>query len=98
MLESYAQGGNGRRPTAAELGSGCQHRAYARKLTKTPWDLSRSDYKVLEQDLGPARAMATFWWLCRGLYMTRVSDGFQLPLERDNVFQDFYSKKPSAAK
>jgi hypothetical protein len=38
--------------------------------------------------------MATFWWLCRGLYMTRVSDGFQLPLERDNVFADFY-KKPA---
>jgi hypothetical protein len=36
--------------------------------------------------------MATFWWLCRGLYMTRVSDGFQLPLERDNVFADFYAK------
>ena len=36
--------------------------------------------------------MATFWWLCRGLYMTRVSDGFQLPLERDNVFRDFYAK------
>ena len=34
--------------------------------------------------------MATFFWVCRGLYMTRVSDGFQLPLERDNVFADFY--------
>jgi hypothetical protein len=33
--------------------------------------------------------LATFRWLCRGLYMTRVSDGFQLPLERDNVFQDY---------
>jgi hypothetical protein len=32
--------------------------------------------------------MSIFWWLCRGLYMTRVSDGFQLPLEHDNVFQD----------
>jgi hypothetical protein len=39
--------------------------------------------------------MATFWWLCRGLYMTRVSDGFQLPLERDNVFADFFGKSPS---
>ncbi|HZW32844.1 MAG TPA: hypothetical protein VFF52_19170 [Isosphaeraceae bacterium] len=66
--------------------------AYARKLTKTPWALTRTDYKVLEQDLGPERAMATFWWLCRGLYMTRVSDGFQLPLERDNVFADFFGK------
>ena len=64
--------------------------AYARKLTKTPWELTKADYKRLEQDLGPERAMATFWWLCRGLYMTRVSDGFQLPLERDNVFADFF--------
>ena len=47
--------------------------AYARKLTKTPWALSAADYNVVEQDLGPERAMATFWWLCRGLYMTCAS-------------------------
>lgn len=63
---------------------------YARKLSKTPWELTASDYQSLEQDLGSAEAMATFWWLCRGLYMTRVSDGFQLPLERENVFTRFY--------
>ena len=61
--------------------------AYARKLSKTPWELTAEDYQVIERDLGPDKAMATFWWLCRGLYMTRVSDGFQLPLERENVFQ-----------
>ena len=71
--------------------------AYARKLTKTPWELTPADYHVLEQDLGPEKAMATFWWLCRGLYMTRVSDGFQLPLERDNVFADFYPKNAPPA-
>jgi alkylhydroperoxidase family enzyme len=60
--------------------------AYARKLSQAPWDLAAADYKTLEADFGPHKAMATFWWLCRGLYMTRVSDGFQLPLERDNVF------------
>ncbi len=64
--------------------------AYARKLTKAPWTLTPADYKALEADLGPDAAMATFWWLCRGLYMTRVSDGFALPLERENVFMDFY--------
>jgi alkylhydroperoxidase family enzyme len=68
--------------------------AYARKLSRTPWDLTPDDYKRLEEDLGPKRAMASFWWLCRGLYMTRVSDGFQLPLERENVFQNFFPKKP----
>ena len=74
--------------------------AYARKLSKTPWELTAADYKALESDLGPDKAMATFWWLCRGLYMTRVSDGFQLPLERDNVFGDFYGKpaRPGASK
>lgn len=66
--------------------------AYARKLSRTPWELTAVEYATLETDLGPDQAMATFWWLCRGLYMTRVSDGFQLPLERDNVFQDFYRK------
>lgn len=62
--------------------------AYARKLTKAPWTLTSADYAELEKDLGPAQAMSTFWWLCRGLYMTRISDGFQLPLERENVFGD----------
>jgi hypothetical protein len=67
--------------------------AYARKLSQTPWELTAADYRVLEKDLGPDKAMFTFWWLCRGLYMTRVSDGFQLPLERDNVFADGLPKK-----
>ncbi len=60
--------------------------AYARKLSKEPWALTKEDYARLEKDLGPEVAMSTFWWLCRGLYMTRISDGFQLPLERENVF------------
>lgn len=60
--------------------------AYARKLSRTPGELTPEEYKTLVTDLGPDQAMATFWWLCRGLYMTRVSDGFQLPLERENVF------------
>ncbi len=66
--------------------------ALARKLTRTPWRLSPADYRTLENDLGPKAAMATFWWLCRGLYMTRVSDGFQLPLERENVFAEYATK------
>jgi alkylhydroperoxidase family enzyme len=69
--------------------------AYARKLSKTPWNLTEADYKTLETDLGPDKAMATFWWLCRGLYMTRISDGFQLPLERENVFADPAIPKPA---
>ena len=60
--------------------------AYARKLTRAPKELTREDYLALEKDFGPRRAMSIFIWLCRGLYMTRISDGFQLPLERENVF------------
>jgi len=71
--------------------------AYARKLTATPWALTRADYEVLERDLGPEGAMAVFFWLCRGLYMTRVSDGFQLRLEADNVFADHAAAPPPQA-
>ncbi|MFO0818361.1 MAG: hypothetical protein U1A77_10495 [Pirellulales bacterium] len=63
--------------------------AYASKLTKTPWLLTAADYAQLECDFGAKAAMAIFFWLCRGLYMTRVSDGFQLQLESDNVFTEF---------
>lgn len=66
--------------------------AYARRLTKSPWTLTADDYATLVQDFGEARAMSTFWWLCRGLYMTRISDGFQLPLEKENVFYDLSKK------
>lgn len=74
-----------------------QQRAFqfARKLTKTPWELTQTDYARLEQDLGTKETMATFFWLCRGLYMTRVSDGFQLQLESDNVFADYAPTKPT---
>ena len=61
--------------------------AYARKLSRTPWNLTPEDYRALEKDYGAKPALSIFWWLCRGLYMTRVSDGFQLPLERENVFR-----------
>lgn len=61
--------------------------AFARKLTRSPWELTAVDYHSLETEFGKQKAMSIFWWLCRGLYMTRVSDGFQLPLERENVFE-----------
>jgi hypothetical protein len=61
--------------------------AFAKKLSREPWELTADDYRSLESDFGPKKAMGIFWWLCRGLYMTRISDGFQLPLERENVFE-----------
>ena len=44
------------------------------------------DVQGLVQHFGTARALDVIWWTCRCHYMTRVADGFQLPLERDNVF------------
>ena len=65
-----------------------EQRAYsfARKLSRKPSELTPVDYQTLESDFGNQQAMSIFWWLCRGLYMTRISDGFQLPLEGENVF------------
>jgi hypothetical protein len=60
--------------------------AFARKLSQTPWEMTADDYRSLVNDYGEQEGMALFWWMCRGLYMTRISDGFQLPLERENVF------------
>lgn len=60
--------------------------AFARKLSQTPWEMTKKDIDSLEEDWGAHKSMGLFWWMCRGLYMTRISDGFQLPLERDNVF------------
>lgn len=57
------------------------------KPTRIVWNLVCMGY-------GPRDAMAIFFWLCRGLYMTRISDGFALQLEHDNVFVDF--AKPSS--
>ena len=69
--------------------------AFARKLTKTPWTMKPEDFVGLEKDYGERDAMAIFFWLCRGLYMTRVSDGFALQLESDNVFADFAKQAES---
>ena len=44
----------------------------------------------LERDFGPERAIVVLTAACRGHYMTRISNGFQLSLERDNVFREWY--------
>src|SRR5262249_13332768 len=67
--------------------------AFARKQTKTPWAISKEDVNDLIRHFGRERALDVIWWSCRCHYMTRVADAFQLPLERENVFQD-----PPAAK
>jgi alkylhydroperoxidase family enzyme len=71
--------------------------AFARKLTRSPWTISTAEIEGLKRDFGPDRAMAILWTTCRGHYMTRISNGFQLSLERDNVFRDRLINAPVPA-
>jgi alkylhydroperoxidase family enzyme len=59
---------------------------FARKLTRVPWMVTRSDIEVLEAHLGREHALDSIWYICWCNYMTRVADAFQIPLESENVF------------
>jgi hypothetical protein len=61
--------------------------AFARKMSKEPWAITTEDVDELKKYFGAERALDVIWWSCRCHYMTRVADAFQLPLERENVFQ-----------
>lgn len=61
--------------------------AFARKLALTPWDASRRDAELLVAHLGCDAAIDLIWQASRCNYMTKVADAFQLPLEKENVFQ-----------
>jgi alkylhydroperoxidase family enzyme len=65
--------------------------AFARKLTRDPGTISAADIEGLKRDFGPERALYTLVYACRCNYMTRISNGFQLSLERENVFHEYYS-------
>jgi len=60
---------------------------FAHKQAKTPGSIDSGDLERLIDQFGRERALDVIWWSCRCHFMTRVADGFQLPLERDNVFQ-----------
>ena len=62
---------------------------FARKLTRTPWNVDDADIHRLVDDFGPERALDVIWWASRCQFMTKISDAFQLQLERENVFADF---------
>jgi hypothetical protein len=61
---------------------------FARKQAKSPWTIESSDMCGLVEHFGRHRALDVLWWACRCHYMTRVADAFQLPLEKENVFED----------
>lgn len=66
--------------------------AFARKQAKAPWSITDEDVQSLVEYFGPERTADVIWWSCRCHYMTRVADAFQLPLEKENVFQSPPSK------
>ena len=61
--------------------------AFARKQARQPWSVTDEDFAELVRHFGKEGALDVVWWACRCHYMTRVADAFQLPLERENVFQ-----------
>jgi alkylhydroperoxidase family enzyme len=60
---------------------------FARRQARKPWSITDEDFNGLVSHFGRERALDVVWWACRCHYMTRVADAFQLPLERENVFQ-----------
>lgn len=67
--------------------------AFARKLTYMPGQVNSADIAVLREDFGDESAIIIILNACRYHYMTRISNGFQLTLERENVFFDYYNVK-----
>jgi hypothetical protein len=68
---------------------------FARKQAKAPASITKDDMHTLIDHFGLERSLDVLWWACRCHYMTRVADGFQLPLERENVFQPPASTVPA---
>lgn len=66
--------------------------AFARKQAHRPDAVSTRDFRQLVEQFGDERAVDVVWWICQCHYMTRIADAFQLPLERENVFDGFLPK------
>jgi alkylhydroperoxidase family enzyme len=64
---------------------------FARKLTRTPSLISKSDIESLRQGFGDQRAFFIMVNTSRYNYMTRISNGFQLTLETGNPFYQYYN-------
>lgn len=64
---------------------------FGHKLAREPWAVGDEDVAELVATFGQQRAIDLIWNAAWCNYMTRVADAFQLPLERENVFQ---SKEP----
>src|SRR5215208_5483013 len=59
---------------------------FAYQLTREPSAVSGKDVHRLVETFGRHRAIDLIWRSAWCNYMTRVADAFQLPLEKENVF------------
>src|SRR4051794_6135183 len=68
--------------------------AFARKQARHPAAIDPADLDDLVEHFGQKRALELVWWSCHCHYLTRIADAFQLPLERENVFDGFAPSVP----
>src|SRR5262245_61557408 len=59
---------------------------FAYKLTRAPASVTAEDVQALVKTFGPERALDSIYYVSWCNYMTRVADGVQFPLEKENVF------------
>lgn len=62
--------------------------AFAHKFTRQPAQVADHDVQNLVTTFGAERAVDILWYVAWCNYMTRVAEGCQLPLERENVFEE----------
>lgn len=67
--------------------------AFARSLTQKPCDVNRHHLDLLREGFGQQQAFFIALNASRYNYMTRISNGFQLTLESENPFWDYYKMK-----
>jgi alkylhydroperoxidase family enzyme len=60
---------------------------FAKKLSRDPGRINDADVARLRAHWGSERALDFIYHVAWCNFMTRVADAFQIPLERDNVFQ-----------
>ena len=70
---------------------------FARRLTRSPGAISKTDLDNLRQGFGDQRAFFIAVNASRYNYMTRISNGFQLTLESGNPFYQYYNMSPPKA-
>jgi len=71
---------------------------FAIQFTDTPLNVTAEQMEALREGFGEERALYILLNTARYHYMTRISNGFQLKLERENVFYDYYNQAPPPKK